>query len=144
MSGRGAGSASGRPDDGGDQSTEAPPAQAKHNRVQRRRARLTSELASLMHPPSVPHQNQDCRERAAEAGANSTVAGWYKRVVDLAMVWPLCLWRQLSCWTRQQTLTDEARRRGEQAMREAFTGLHAANGQRIRAQNTRRFRVLPG
>jgi hypothetical protein len=32
----------------------------------------------------------------------------------------------------------------EQAMREAFTGLHAANGQRIRAQSARRFRVLPG
>jgi hypothetical protein len=30
-----------------------------------------------MHPPSVPHQNQDCRERAAEDGATSTVAGWY-------------------------------------------------------------------
>ena len=30
-----------------------------------------------MHPPSVPHQQQDCLEREAEHGANSTVAGSY-------------------------------------------------------------------
>ena len=38
---------------------------------------LRSELASLMHPPSVPHQQQDCQERRAEHGTDSTVAGWY-------------------------------------------------------------------
>ena len=30
-----------------------------------------------MHPPSVPHQQQDCQERKAEHGTDSTVAGWY-------------------------------------------------------------------
>ena len=53
----------------------------------------------------------------------------------------LSLWRQLSCWT-QLTFTDEARRGGEQAAGEMFTGRHVANGPRIRAQNTRGFRVL--
>jgi hypothetical protein len=64
--------------DGGDQSTDAPPAQAKHDRVQRprRRARLTSELASLMHPPSVPHQQQDFGARG-RAWRELDGRGWY-------------------------------------------------------------------
>jgi hypothetical protein len=39
-----------------------------------------------MHPPRVPHQQQDCLEREAEHGANSTVAGWVQRVVDQAIL----------------------------------------------------------
>ena len=99
-----------------------------------------------MHSPSVPHQQQDCQERRAEHGTNSTVAGWYNESSIKPYFGPSFLLSgvQPRCWTRQQTFTDEAHRRGEQAMREAFTDRHATNGPRIRAQNTRGFRVLLG
>jgi hypothetical protein len=105
---------------------EAPPAQTTRDRVQRLRCRalFTSELALRMHPPSVPHQQQDCQAREAWHGADRR--SWLvQRVVDLAMLWPLSLWRQLSCWIRQQTFTDREGRAGDAG---GVTDRHAANG----------------
>jgi hypothetical protein len=78
-----------------------------------------------------------------------TVTGWYAGpgqsfLAIAALVLGLPIPLALSCWTRQQTLTDEARRRGEQAMREAFTAGTRPTGNGFALGTRDDFRVLPG